>query len=215
MLQDTAAAAAAYDRALALAPADSRLLYERDQLAKRCGTPPAQRLAALEAHPELVAQRDALAAEACALYCQEGRPEAAKALLVGRKWQPWEGGEGEALAQHVRCHLSLVSEVLSRWGAQGLCLVCLVVYSWVSCTAQQRWCVPVEQLEQPSNDFPRFGKPRRAVPLWWLGGLKKQCSCAKPRWRALPTWGRRNTCWLTIQMCGMRWAAHWQRKGGR
>lgn len=135
MLQDPAAAAAAYDRALALAPADSRLLYERDQLAKRCGTPPAQRLAALESHPELVAQRDALAAEACALYCQEGRPEAAKALLEGRKWQPWEGGEGEALAQHVRCHLSLVSEVLSGWGAQGLRLVS---YSWVSCAAQRR-----------------------------------------------------------------------------
>ncbi len=106
--QDPKAAAAAYDRAFALAPSDSRLLYERDQLSKRCGTTPAQRLALLESHPDLVQQRDALAAEACALYCQEGRPEAAKALLEGRRWQPWEGGEGEALAQHVRCHLALV-----------------------------------------------------------------------------------------------------------
>lgn len=123
-LQDPAAAAAAYDRAFALAPTDSRLLYERDQLAKRCGAPPAQRLAALEAHPDLVSHRDALAAEACALYCQEGRPEAARALLEGRKWQPWEGGEGEALAQHVRCHLALVRTMFSSellWGEPATC----------------------------------------------------------------------------------------------
>lgn len=66
---------------------------------------------------DLVRQRDALAAEACALYCQQGRPQAARELLQGRRWQPWEGGEGEALSQHVRCHLALVSRWC--WLAQG------------------------------------------------------------------------------------------------
>ncbi|PRW32971.1 TPR repeat-containing isoform B [Chlorella sorokiniana] len=122
--QDAAAAAAAYDRAFALAPTDSRLLYERDQLAKRCGTSPAQRLAALEAHPDLVRHRDALAAEACALYCQEGRPEEARRLLEGRRWQPWEGGEGEALAQHVRCHLALARTALAAGQAEEAVQLC-------------------------------------------------------------------------------------------
>ncbi|KAI7845803.1 hypothetical protein COHA_000715 [Chlorella ohadii] len=122
--KDPKAAAAAYDRACALAPSDSRLLYERDQLSKRCGTAPAQRLALLESHPELVQQRDALAAEACALYCQEGRPVAAKALLEGRRWQPWEGGEGEALAQHVRCHLALGHAALAAGRAEEAVTLC-------------------------------------------------------------------------------------------
>lgn len=105
--QDAERAASAYDAAVALAPDDSRLLYERDRLARRRRVAPAQRLAALEAHMDLVRGRDALAVEACALYNQLGRPAAAAALLASRRFQPWEGGEGAALGQHVRAHLAL------------------------------------------------------------------------------------------------------------
>lgn len=116
--QDPQRAAAAYERAQALAPADSRLLYEADQLAKRCRVAPAQRLAALEARMDLVRGRDALAAEACALLCQAGRPQAAADLLRSRRWQPWEGGEGEALGAHVRCHLALGRQALAAGRAE-------------------------------------------------------------------------------------------------
>lgn len=99
---------------MALAPADSRLLYEADQLARRCRLAPAQRLAALEPRMALVQERDALAAEVCDLLNQLGRPEEALELLRGRRWQPWEGGEGAARAQHERAHCALGRSALAE-----------------------------------------------------------------------------------------------------
>lgn len=105
-------ALAAYEKALKANPKDARLLYERDQLWKRTGAKPAKRLAALEKHRKLVEQRDDLSVEMCALYNQLGRPEKAKAILEKRRFQPWEGGEGQALGQHVRTHLALGRKAL-------------------------------------------------------------------------------------------------------
>lgn len=105
--KDPERAVAAYDHARQLSPHDSRLLYEQDQLSKRRGVPAGARLSVLEGSMALVQERDALAAEACQLYCQLGRPRQAKQLLAARRWQPWEGGEGAALGQHVRAHLAL------------------------------------------------------------------------------------------------------------
>jgi len=102
-----AKARAAYDRAFKTNPADARLLFERDQLWKRLGLRPARRLRALEQHPRLVAQRDDLSVELCALYNQTGHHDKALVLLNSRHFQPWEGGEGGPLAQYVRAHLAL------------------------------------------------------------------------------------------------------------
>src|SRR5208282_5970088 len=93
--------------------ADARLLYERDQLWKRLGEKPAKRLRELENHPQLVSQRDDLMVEFCALLNQSGRHVEAMQLLAGRKFQPWEGGEGAALGQHVRTQLALGHEALA------------------------------------------------------------------------------------------------------
>jgi tetratricopeptide (TPR) repeat protein len=117
-LQDAERATAAYNHAVALAPDDSRLLYERDQLAKRCRVPPSERLAALEPRMDLVRGRDALAVEVCALYNQFGQPGAAAALLASRRFQPWEGGEGAALGQHVRSQLALGRGALAKGRAE-------------------------------------------------------------------------------------------------
>jgi tetratricopeptide (TPR) repeat protein len=100
-------ARAAYDRAFKANPADARLLYERDQLWKRLGVKPERRLRELEQHGDLVKQRDDLSVERCALYNQIGRPEAAAKSLASRRFQPWEGGEGGPLGQHVRSQLAL------------------------------------------------------------------------------------------------------------
>ncbi|KAL4858553.1 hypothetical protein ACK3TF_001510 [Chlorella vulgaris] len=116
--QDAERATAAYNHAVTLAPDDSRLLYERDQLAKRCRVPPSERLAALEPRMDLVRGRDALAVEVCALYNQLGKPGAAAALLASRRFQPWEGGEGAALGQHVRSHLALGQGALAEGRAE-------------------------------------------------------------------------------------------------
>lgn len=107
ILHQPAKARRAYDAARRADPRDARLLYERDQLGKRLGERPMRRRRVLEKHPALVAARDDLSVELCALYNQTGRPDLAQRILAARKFQPWEGGEGQALGQHVRTHLLL------------------------------------------------------------------------------------------------------------
>ena len=104
----------AYDKALKANPDDARLLFERDQLWKRLGESPAKRLEELEKYPHLIAQRDDLSVELCALYNQTQRHLQALAVLCSRRFQPWEGGEGQVLGQHVRTHLALGREALAR-----------------------------------------------------------------------------------------------------
>ncbi len=109
-----AKARAAYDKAFKANPADARLLYERDQLWKRLKEKPERRLRELEKYPGLVRQRDDLSIELCALYNQTGRHEAAAQLVASRQFQPWEGGEGGPLGQHVRAQLSLGRAALAQ-----------------------------------------------------------------------------------------------------
>jgi len=107
VLQRPTAARTAYERAFRAASHDGRLLYERDQLWKRLGISPRRRLRELVRHASLVSGRDDLSVEICALYNQLSRPEDALPIISRRKFQPWEGGEGQALGQHVRTHLAL------------------------------------------------------------------------------------------------------------
>ena len=101
-------ARAAYQKAVAIAPNDARLVFESDQLAKRLGDPPEHRLAALQRKPAgLLASRDDLSVEMCGLYNQVDQPAKALEILTTRNFQPWEGGEGGALGQYVRAHLLL------------------------------------------------------------------------------------------------------------
>jgi tetratricopeptide (TPR) repeat protein len=109
-----AKARTAYEKAFAANPTDARLLFERDQLWKRLGEKPEKRLRKLEHFPQLVSERDDLSVELCALYNQTGQPEKALCILAQRKFQPWEGGEGAALGQHVRTHLALGRAALEQ-----------------------------------------------------------------------------------------------------
>lgn len=118
ILQQPARARRAYAAARRASPADARLLYEADQLAKRLGDTPERRRRELERHLELVAARDDLTVELCALLNQTGRSPAAAARLAGRRFQPWEGGEGQALGQHVRTHLLLGRTALAAGDAR-------------------------------------------------------------------------------------------------
>jgi tetratricopeptide (TPR) repeat protein len=103
----------AYEEAFKANSADARLLYERDQLWKRLAESPANRLCELEAHLDLVVARDDLSVELCALYNQTSQPKKALGIITRRRFQPWEGGEGQALAQHTRTHLLLGREALA------------------------------------------------------------------------------------------------------
>jgi len=110
-------AVVAYDNAHRRAPADARVFYERDQLWKRIGVAPEKRLRELEARLDLVTSRDDLCIELSALYNQVGQPDKALATLLGRNFQPWEGGEGLALEQHTRTRLLLGRAALKRGDA--------------------------------------------------------------------------------------------------
>jgi tetratricopeptide (TPR) repeat protein len=114
ILRRPAVALRAYEAALRAGPRDARVLFERDQLWKRRGISPARRLRALGKFPALLRTRDDLAVELCALYNQTGRPAEALRIVSTRRFQPWEGGEGQALAQHARTHLLLGRAALAR-----------------------------------------------------------------------------------------------------
>jgi tetratricopeptide (TPR) repeat protein len=109
-----AKARASYNQAFKVNPGDARLLYERDQLWKRLGDKPQKRLGELARHPDLVQQRDDLSVELCALFNQTGQYDKASKLIASRKFQPWEGGEGGPLGQHVRAELALGRMALER-----------------------------------------------------------------------------------------------------
>lgn len=113
VMRRPARARAAYERAAELASDDARIHFERDQLWKRMGVDPARRLAEMQKHLQLVTSRDDFSVELAALYNQTGQPAAAKALLASRHFQPWEGGEGQTLAQHRRAHLLLGNRALA------------------------------------------------------------------------------------------------------
>jgi tetratricopeptide (TPR) repeat protein len=113
VLQQPAKARRAYEKAFRASPADARILFERDQLWKRLRVAPTLRLRELEQHREFVARRDDLTIEFCALLNQTGRHAEALGVISMRKFQPWEGGEGLALGQHVRTHLALGRQALS------------------------------------------------------------------------------------------------------
>lgn len=96
----------AFERAVHAEPSDARLRYERDQLWKRVGVSPANRLSELKSCLELVRQRDDLTIELAALYNQTGQPAKAADVMEARRFQPWEGGEGAVLGQYVRAQLA-------------------------------------------------------------------------------------------------------------
>lgn len=87
-----------YDEAIALAPADSRLRYEQDQLAARLGHAAGDRLARLREVRDVVLTRDDLSIAFVNLLVAAGEAEAALEILTTRRFHPWEGGEGQALA---------------------------------------------------------------------------------------------------------------------
>jgi tetratricopeptide (TPR) repeat protein len=106
------------EKALACNPVDARLLYELDQLYKRVGYAPEERLANLRSHWELVVVRDDLYLEYVTLLNIVKQYEKAVALLAGRVFHPWEGGEGKVTGQYVFAHVELGKQYLAAQRCQ-------------------------------------------------------------------------------------------------
>jgi tetratricopeptide (TPR) repeat protein len=95
---DPGAALRHFETAVRSSPTNSKLFFEYDQLLARTGATDHARLALHEARLPLVAERDDLTVEHARLLTAVGRPAEANAILAGRRFQPWEGGEGQVLA---------------------------------------------------------------------------------------------------------------------
>lgn len=110
--QNYTKAEAEMERAFALNQQDSRVLMELDQLHKKLGATPKARLARLERHMDVVAQRDDLYLEYIALQNFVGNHQTALDLIAGRKFHPWEGGEGKVPAQYIHCRAELAKQAM-------------------------------------------------------------------------------------------------------
>lgn len=103
----TEQAVSSLEKAFACNPLDARVFYELDQLYKKLGDAPQERLARLESHGELVMARDDLYLEYITLLNTLKQYERAIACLSGRIFHPWEGGEGKVTGQYVLAHVEL------------------------------------------------------------------------------------------------------------
>ncbi len=106
-LGDPARARRELECAFTLDQSDARLLFELDQLRKRMGASPEQRLALLNAHLPLVERRDDLTLERISLLNLQGDHAQARELLRARRFHPWEGGEGKVTRQYALALLGL------------------------------------------------------------------------------------------------------------
>ncbi|MFB2599534.1 DUF5107 domain-containing protein [Herbiconiux sp. P17] len=104
---DPETADAHFARALELSPDDPRLVFERDLLASVRGVSASERLAALERHDPRVFVRDDLTLNHLDLLLTAGRIDDALRILSARRFQPFEGGEGKAIAAYDRATLSV------------------------------------------------------------------------------------------------------------
>jgi tetratricopeptide (TPR) repeat protein len=117
--RDGEGALASLGRAFALNQSDARVLFELDQLRKKLNHAPADRLALLERHGELVDQRDDLTVERITLLNLLGRPDEAYALIAARTFHPWEGGEGKVTGQYVASLVELARRAMERGDQAG------------------------------------------------------------------------------------------------
>ena len=98
--RDADRALACMEKAYALDESDARVLLELDQLYRRMNRSATERFAFLDARREVVFRRDDLYIEYCTLLNLQGRFDEALALIEGRRFHPWEGGEGKVTKQY-------------------------------------------------------------------------------------------------------------------
>ncbi|WP_320128600.1 DUF5107 domain-containing protein [uncultured Sphaerochaeta sp.] len=90
----------AMEQAYTLAFCDSRILFELDQLYKKCGKQPTFRKQFLDRHLDLVFSRDDLCIEYVSLLNLLGDFDTARELELSHIFHPWEGGEGKITTQY-------------------------------------------------------------------------------------------------------------------
>jgi tetratricopeptide (TPR) repeat protein len=90
-----------FEKAFSLDVTDGRVLMELDQLCKRMNISPESRLNFLEINYKTAILRDDLFLEIISLNNFQGNFEKAFHSIAGRKFHPWEGGEGKVSSQYI------------------------------------------------------------------------------------------------------------------
>ncbi|WP_084620341.1 tetratricopeptide repeat protein [Agromyces italicus] len=119
VLADTELALEHFEAARTAAPDDAKLFSEYDQLVERLGRNAAERLSAHEANLGLVLERDDLGIANATLLIESGDSGLARERLLARRFQPWEGGEGQVLAAWDAANLALAEQRLDAGDADG------------------------------------------------------------------------------------------------
>lgn len=102
------------EKAFELDKTDARIFMELDQLYKKQGRNPTERLKLMNKYPELVEQRDDMIIEHITLINQLGRHEEAMRLIASYKFHPWEGGEGKITKQYKICRIELAQKAMKE-----------------------------------------------------------------------------------------------------
>ncbi|MBD8068704.1 DUF5107 domain-containing protein [Bacillus sp. PS06] len=114
ILHDSEASLVSLETAFKLDVTDARILFELDQLYKKLSYRPDMRLNHLQAHMDLVVERDDLILEYITLLNTLGEHEEAIELLTNRIFHPWEGGEGKVTGQYVLAHVELGKKYITE-----------------------------------------------------------------------------------------------------
>lgn len=108
--KDNQKAKVAMEKAFSLDTTDVRIFLELDQLYKKLGWSFEERLANYEAHKEIIGGRDDLYIEYITLVNMSGNHEKAYECIMGRKFHPWEGGEGKITTQYTIALLEMAKK---------------------------------------------------------------------------------------------------------
>ncbi len=100
------------ERAFTLDETDARVLMELDQLYKKIGKTPKERLNFLKEYIPLVVSRDDLYVEFVTLHNLTGQYERALELIESHRFHPWEGGEGKVSAQYIAALVALAQKAI-------------------------------------------------------------------------------------------------------
>ncbi len=107
-------ARALMENALCLAPDNSRILYELLQLYKNTNVSIEERIALLSAHEALVLERDDCFLDYIILITQAGDLQKARKLLLSKRFNIYEGGEGKLTRHHGWLYTLLGHQALEK-----------------------------------------------------------------------------------------------------
>lgn len=100
------------EKAQAIDNNNPRVLMELDQLYKKLNKPAEFRFKFLDKNYVLVNERDDLFLEYVTLLNMKGEYEQALGLILGRRFHPWEGGEGKVTGQYLLSSVEIAKKAI-------------------------------------------------------------------------------------------------------